>query len=1153
MSATDRQNRLLLAEDWKKVYQSFRNADFQSYDFENLRRTMIDYIRQNYPEDFNDYIESSEYLALIDLVAFLGQSIAFRVDLNARENFLELAERRESVLRLARMLSYNAKRNSPSSGLLKFSTIQTTQAVIDSNGRNLANQVITWNDASNSNWYDQFIRVINSAMPSTQQFGNPSDKDTIYGIPTEQYRLETSNAGLPIYSFTKAIAGRSMTFEITSTTFNGQSYISEEAPKVGNKLACIYRNDGRGSSSAGTGFFLNFTQGTLNQGTFTITQPSANESIDINSQGINNSDVWLYKLDQAGLEYEEWTKVPEFESNNVIYNSLNKSIRNIFGVVSKAGDAVSLAFSDGTFGNLPLGTFRTYYRISNGLVYTISTQDIRSVSITVPYISSQGQAETLTISLGLATSVSNSEATETNASIKANAPATYYTQNRMITGEDYNISPLSVSQQVLKVKAINRTSSGIRRYFDLIDPTGKYSSTNLFADDGIIYKEEYSSGTRFSYTNKTDIEGIIYNTIFDIIKRAEVKNFYYSNFISYITASLNIVWYRVTADSNTASGYVGAATDNTIYKVGSYTATDLKYLVPGALVKFTAPTGKYFDTKNNNKLMTGTATVLGSSSYIWAEVVSVTDNGTASGTGTLPTGFGPIILNQNIPSTAVITQIIPKWRTVIDSSVITTMIDLIFANKPFGLRYEATTQTWQIVFESNLDSYSAFSLGKQGDTTNKQQDASWILLFTTDNEYYTVTSREQRYVFESDKQVKFYYDSATKIYDSRSNSVVNDTVTILNINTVPDASIPFTKDLKWDIVGEYVGLDGYVDTKKIIVTFADSDNNGVVDNPQLFLDVVSPTVNPLTKYIVQEKYLISDSQEDYRYISNTDNKVIITDTNISNLTQYADGQYFYFTSSKVVKQLNLSKGTLIPTLDYKVFVGRDNIKFQYIHGADYESRIDPGVSNIIDIYILTKGYDTQFRQWIAGSLSTKPLPPSSDELYNIVSPGLSAIKSISDEVVYHPVNYTVLFGAEASASLQATFKVTKTPGQVISDNDVKSRVITAINQFFALENWDFGDTFYFTELATYVMNELAPNISNFVIVPKQSGFNFGSLFEIKSASDQLFINGATVDDIEIITGITSSNIKSVSGTATDSVTTISQQNITSSSYGATNG
>ena len=52
MAATDRQNRLLIAEDWAKVYQSFRNAEFKSYDFDNLRRTMINYLRENYPEDF---------------------------------------------------------------------------------------------------------------------------------------------------------------------------------------------------------------------------------------------------------------------------------------------------------------------------------------------------------------------------------------------------------------------------------------------------------------------------------------------------------------------------------------------------------------------------------------------------------------------------------------------------------------------------------------------------------------------------------------------------------------------------------------------------------------------------------------------------------------------------------------------------------------------------------------------------------------------------------------------------------------------------------------------------------------------------------------------------------------------------------------------
>ena len=89
-------------------------------------------------------------------------------------------------------------------------------------------------------------------------------------------------------------------------------------------------------------------------------------------------------------------------------------------MVTRASDFISLQFSDGTFGNLPTGTFRTYYRVSNGLDYTITTQDIRSVSVSIPYVSATGQVETLTLSLALATSVSNASAAETNESIKAN-------------------------------------------------------------------------------------------------------------------------------------------------------------------------------------------------------------------------------------------------------------------------------------------------------------------------------------------------------------------------------------------------------------------------------------------------------------------------------------------------------------------------------------------------------------------------------------------------------------------------------------------------------------------------------------------------------------------------------------------------------------
>jgi hypothetical protein len=1145
MSATDRQNRLLVAEDWKRIYQSFRNADFQSYDFENLRRVMINYIRENYPEDFNDYVESSEYLALIDLIAFLGQSISFRIDLNARENFLELAERRESVLRLARLLSYKAKRNIPASGLLKFSSVSTTQNVYDSNGRNLSGQVITWNDPANINWKDQFTKVLNSALPASRQFGNPDDKGVVYGIPTEQYRFQSANTDVPVYSFTKAVDGRSMGFEIVSTTFTSTDEIHEEPPSLGNRLAFIYRDDGKGNGSSNTGFFLHFRQGTLNQGSFTLAQPATDETVDVDAVNVNNADVWLYRLDKNGTESEYWAQVPSFEGNNIIYNSLNKSIRNIYGVVTRASDRISLVFSDGVFGNLPQGTFRVYYRVSNGLSYTINPKDVKNVSIDIQYVSNVGQVETLTVTLSLQSSVSNSSPTESNDSIKTRAPATYYTQNRMITAEDYNISPLSVNQEVVKVKAVNRSSSGISRYFDLVDPTGKYSKTNLFADDGVIYKEDFTDSFRFNYVTRTDIEAVIYNELSEVLKSPNLKNFYYSRFDRVIFSDV-LSWMLRTTDTNQTTGYI-TDSNTTIQKVSSYTTTNLKYFTVGALVKFTAPAGRFFNKNDNNAWeYTSTATT-GLSTSIWSKVVTIKGDGTNNNTGILIDGSGPIVLNDIIPEGAIISEIIPAWRTILDTGLVTNMVDLVFSNKQFGLRYDTESKSWKIIAETNLNTTDVFNTGRAGDVTNQKADASWLLLFTTDTDYYTVTSRLTRYIFESSQQVRFFFDASDKIYDTRNNTVVKDVVKILSINTQPGSTLPFTYDRDWEITEEFRGLDGYVDTKKIQVTFNDFDDDGVVDDPTLFEQIVDlSNVDLLKRYIILERYTIEQGQEDYRYVSNSNEKVKVlsSQSQATAFNSYVNGQYFYFVDSNVVKKFNKVTSEFIVSTDYRIYLGRDNIKFQYIHNADYESRIDPGITNLIDIYVLTKQYDINYRQWLNGSIANEPLPLSSDSLYNLLSLDLNKIKSISDEVIYHPVKYKVLFGAKATIDVQATFKVVKNAELVISDNDIKTRVLAAISEFFALENWDFGDNFYFSELSTYVMNRLSPYAVNFVIVPKQSGLSFGGLFEIRSEKDQIFINGATIDDIEIISTITASKIKSAIIQTTQ--TSISQQAITSS-------
>jgi hypothetical protein len=170
-------------------------------------------------------------------------------------------------------------------------------------------------------------------------------------------------------------------------------------------------------------------------------------------------------------------------------------------------------------------------------------------------------------------------------------------------------------------------------------------------------------------------------------------------------------------------------------------------------------------------------------------------------------------------------------------------------------------------------------------------------------------------------------------------------------------------------------------------------------------------------------------------------------------------------------------------------------------------------------------YDTEIRNWIGGTVDKQPLPLSSDSLFVNFGNKLNSIKSISDEVIYHPVKYKVLFGNRSDQSLRATFKIVKNSNIVVSDNDIKVSVIEAINEFFAIENWEFGDTFYFAELSAYIMKKTSPNISNIILVPKSTSLAFGSLLEIKSNSDEIFISSATVDDIEIISELTAARLQ----------------------------
>ena len=586
----------------------------------------------------------------------------------------------------------------------------------------------------------------------------------------------------------------------------------------GNRLAFLYREDGKGNGSTNTGYFCSFRQGILDQGQFSITNPGSNQTVQLDATNVNDSDVWLYRLDNNGAESQLWTKVDAVEGNNVIYNSVSKRIKNIYSVLSRVEDRISLIFADGTFGNLPQGNFRVYYRTSQNRSFAIQPDDMIGITVTIPYTSRNGVGETLTIDMELKYTVDNASTSETNESIKNNAPATYYTQNRMITGEDYQVSPLAISQEIIKVKSVNRTSSGISRYFDLIDATGKYSSTNIYGNDGVLYKEDKDEVTSFNFTTRTDVEGIVENTITPLLKNTNVNHFYLSKFAKIVTGDIGATWVQSNSSTNNSNGYLKNVNDDAL-QVGTFTGSSLRYITPGALIKFTAPAGQHFMANNSHALMTGNADHPQAVTYKWAKVVSVATDGT-----TVTNAVGPIVLNDIIPSGAIVSEVRPKLANAIGSAVKSQVIDQIFAYNTFGLRFDVNTESWKVIKQENLKTAGTFSQGQTGDESQQSLDGSWLLLFQTDGVNYTLTYRTTRYVFESDKEIKFYYDSTDKIYDSRTGKLIKDKINILSINTKPDSLGSFTTDFLWQVNKEYRDSDNYINSKKVEVSFYDNDS-----------------------------------------------------------------------------------------------------------------------------------------------------------------------------------------------------------------------------------------------------------------------------------------------------------------------------------------
>ena len=1391
MSESIRTSNLFSGEDYKKIFKAYQYIDYTDYDFDTLKQALINYIQTYYPESFNDYIESSEFIAIIELLAYFGTSLAFRTDLNSRENFIDTAERRESVIRLAQMVNYVPRRNIAASGLFKIAAVQTDQPLVDANGININDLTIYWNDPNNPDWFDQFIQICNAAFSSLNPFGRPTKSGVVGSIPTDLYQLNNIPRLNIAYPIVISINGQQYPLDICNPDFVTQQTIFERDPDPSNAFNFIYRNDSLGVASPNTGFFLYFRQGNITNIDTNFEFPVPNRVFPIDIQNINQDDVYVQETDEEGNVINKWLKVPAIAGENIIYNSIQFAQRNIFSVLSGTNDTVSVRFADGNFGNVPTGLFRFWIRPSANEALIIRPDNAQGLQINIPYIGVDQQSYTIRIIFNLEQTIGNAAPSETDEQIKLRAPEVFSTQSRMVNGSDYNILPLIYGNQIAKLQAIDRIYSGQSRYIDLNDPTGFHRDLIIFGQDGALYRDNKNVLIEVTEdsSNSGTIEQILVNTIQEMLRDPKVSAFFYDSYIPQFESTIRVnppntgrslldlvptTPFMITSISGNGSivtaNYIGPAVDipstiiisgvtgqilyNGVYSVNTSATGTLTYnsvivgagIVTNATIsidpsqplfwktspqKFKNDTG-YFtsststsapavplvNTLNPNNISGGTYQPW---SFIQSDAVlefakNSTDTSTlnvVSVINVIQSGLplivnplnpyaniGPVELSLEEQNNYQARKVYPIFRNTLTAAEINGdtpngiygIVPRILDGISFYMFYDVLQDVW------NTSTAATPGLSNQSDqpfvypppkviSGQEQIYSDWAsysnsgmlyIAIASNNQLgtttYDLTARGRVYVFESYRDVRFYWEPNQIIIDNASGLALQDNIEIMPFvntnnsinNNDPNITNPATAFLPnqvvFNITGVFTQNDGYVDPSRVEVSLVDINNDGIPDDPEGFDNIVAPDDrivfeyynNEVTGYqnsrpwvsrwstdlqdtsaenlyvyfpvqnptlgtdttlysspfianvqfdpITQNNYILdpgSYSAINYRYIqldtadlifinnisqilfdsmnsstisianqvsaffnnntttfpwmlgtgANIQDKSSILTNNFYNkvfliygISPPGFGIYYTLSSSTTANSITYPLGIIsiaaIDTLHFdkngKIFTQNSSISlaqqlplyFKWSHFSPIDQRVDPSATNIIDMIIITDSYYRDMTIWknSNGTLLTQPLPPTTEEL-RIQFQDLDQYKMLSDNMIWNSGQFKILFGPQASAELQATFKVVKAPSTNISDNEVKTKVIQTIDLYFDIRNWDFGETFFYTELAAFIHQQLSQSISSIVIVPNNASSEFGNLFEIVAGPTELFMSTATVNNVSIVANLTNQNLR----------------------------
>ena len=90
-----------------------RDINYLSKDFDSIKVDLIDYVKRQFPSDWRDFNDASGGMAILDMMAYIGDVLSFNIDRQVNEAYINRAIEVKNIVSLAENFGYKPRNNTP--------------------------------------------------------------------------------------------------------------------------------------------------------------------------------------------------------------------------------------------------------------------------------------------------------------------------------------------------------------------------------------------------------------------------------------------------------------------------------------------------------------------------------------------------------------------------------------------------------------------------------------------------------------------------------------------------------------------------------------------------------------------------------------------------------------------------------------------------------------------------------------------------------------------------------------------------------------------------------------------------------------------------------------------------------------------------------